>query len=110
MRLFTLSATVRDGRPGVAPRGSLACEFWGTLALDQISVCLAGYHGPMFTILFRCPNTGYPVQGWFAHGMSRDCKDIFEGVICLACGGVHLVNPKTGKVLGAVEKANPQHT
>jgi hypothetical protein len=24
--------------------------------------------------------------------------------------GVHLVNPKTGKVLGAVEKANPQHT
>jgi hypothetical protein len=64
----------------------------------------------MFTILFRCPNTGYPVQGWFAYGMSRDCKDIFEGVICLACGGVHLVNPKTGKVLGAVEKANPQHT
>ena len=46
--------------------------------------------------------------GWFAHGVSRDCKDIFEGVICLACGGVHLVNPKTGKVLGAVEKANPQ--
>jgi hypothetical protein len=42
--------------------------------------------------------------------VSRDCKDIFEGVICLACGGVHLVNPKTGKVLGAVEKANPQHT
>jgi hypothetical protein len=40
--------------------------------------------------------------------VSRDCKDIFEGVICLACGGVHLVNPKTGKVLGAVEKANPQ--
>jgi hypothetical protein len=48
----------------------------------------------MSTILFRCPNTGYPVQGWFAHGVSRDCKDIFEGVICLACGGVHLVNPK----------------
>ena len=45
----------------------------------------------------------YPVQGWFAHGVSRDCKDIFEDVICLACGGVHLVNPKTGKVLGAVE-------
>jgi hypothetical protein len=57
-----------------------------------------------------CSAAGYPVQGWFAHGMSRDCKDIFEGVICLACGGVHLVNPKTGKVLGAVEKANPQHT
>ena len=30
--------------------------------------------------------------------------------MCLACGGVHLVNPKTGKVLGAVEKENPQHT
>jgi hypothetical protein len=107
MRLFTLSATVRDGRPGVPPSGSLACEFWGTLALDQISVCLAGYHGPMLRF---CSAAGYPVQGWFAHGMSRDCKDIFEGVICLACGGVHLVNPKTGKVLGAVEKANPQHT
>ena len=62
----------------------------------------------MSTILFRCPNTGYPVQGWFAHGMSRDCKDIFEGVICLACGGVHLVNPKTGKALGAVDRGSPE--
>ena len=38
------------------------------------------------------------------HGVSRDCKDIFEGVICLACGGVHLVNTKTGNVLGAAEE------
>jgi hypothetical protein len=76
MRLFTLSATVRDGRPWGSPK--------------------------------RVPRLS-PL-GWFAHGVSRDCKDIFQGVICLACGGVHLVNPKTGKVLGAVEKANPQHT
>jgi hypothetical protein len=38
-----------------APVARFACEFWGTLALDQISVCLAVYHGPMFTILFRLP-------------------------------------------------------
>jgi len=26
--------------------------------------------------------------------------DVFVGVTCLACGSVHLVNPKTGKTAG----------
>jgi hypothetical protein len=32
--------------------------------------------------------------------------EAYEGVICLACKQVHVVNPKTGKVLGADEETN----
>ena len=32
--------------------------------------------------------------------------ETYEGVSCLACGQVHMVNPKTGKVLGADEETN----
>ena len=47
---------------------------------------------------------GYPVQGWFAHEVSHDGKDTYEAVICLACGGVHLVSPKNGKELDPLER------
>jgi hypothetical protein len=30
--------------------------------------------------------------------------DVYEGVTCLACRQVHMVNPRTGKVLGADEE------
>ena len=61
----------------------------------------------MATFLFRCPNTGLRVQGWAADdappphndGASRD-DDRYEAITCLACQGVHLVNPSTGKVVG----------
>jgi hypothetical protein len=32
--------------------------------------------------------------------------ETYEGVTCLACRQVHMVNPKTGKVLGADEETN----
>jgi len=31
---------------------------------------------------------------------------MYEGVVCLACRQVHMVNPRTGKALGADEEAN----
>src|SRR5262249_8019417 len=31
---------------------------------------------------------------------SENGGDTYEGVTCLACGQVHMVSPKTGKVLG----------
>jgi hypothetical protein len=51
--------------------------------------------------IFRCPNTGFRVQGFAPddNGSER-ADDIFVGVTCLACGLVHLVNPKTGKRAG----------
>jgi hypothetical protein len=31
---------------------------------------------------------------------SEGADDVFVGITCLACGSVHLVNPKTGKTVG----------
>jgi hypothetical protein len=58
----------------------------------------------MATRLFRCPSTGHRVQGWFADNGSVNGD--YEGVTCLACRQVHMVNPKTGKVLGVDEETN----
>ena len=47
------------------------------------------------------PNVGQTVQGWSADGVTDD--DAYESVPCLPCTQVHLVNLKTGKVLGEEE-------
>jgi hypothetical protein len=60
----------------------------------------------MATCLFRCPSTGHRVQGWFADNGSVNGDETYEGVTCLACRQVHMVNPKTGKVLGADEETS----
>ena len=54
----------------------------------------------MATFLFRCPNTGAHVQGWFADDGSENNGETYQSVTCLACQRVHMVNPKSGKVLG----------
>jgi hypothetical protein len=56
---------------------------------------------PPMPFLFRCPNTGFQVQGWAADDGSEDDRATYEGVTCLACRGLHMVNPKTGAVLGS---------
>jgi len=55
----------------------------------------------MPTFLYRCPNTGLRVQGWIATDPKGRDEDSFEAVNCPVCASVHLVNPQTGKVLGA---------
>jgi hypothetical protein len=52
----------------------------------------------MSTFFYRCPNTGFKVKGWVADDPTKD--EAFEPVTCTACARVHLVNPKTGKVVG----------
>jgi len=52
----------------------------------------------MATFLYRCPNTGFRVQGYSAEQTSSD-QDIFEPVTCLICKAVHLVNLTSGEVL-----------
>jgi hypothetical protein len=59
------------------------------------------YVGRMDTFLYRCPKTGHKVQGLVrANARSADYT-VYETVMCLACNGVHLVNPSSGRVLGA---------
>ena len=50
--------------------------------------------------LYRCPNTGENVQAWAADDPEDDDLTYVQ-VTCLACAQAHLVNPKTGKVLGS---------
>ena len=52
----------------------------------------------MPSILFKCPFTRELVTGWVADDPAD--SDTFETIKCLSCARVHVVNPKTGKVLG----------
>ena len=54
----------------------------------------------MPTFLYRCPNTGFNVQGWVADDPAENDDDGYEAVTCPVCRRVHMVNPKTGKLLG----------
>ena len=54
------------------------------------------------TFLYRCPNTGRNVQGWSAEEVT-DEDDSYQSFQCIACTRVHLINLKTGKVLGQEE-------
>ena len=51
--------------------------------------------------IYRCPNTGFRVQGLAPDDEeSEGTDDVFVGVTCLACGRLHFVNPNTGKTVG----------
>ena len=50
--------------------------------------------------LYRCPDTGDNVQAW-ADDEPDDDDFTCVQVRCLACAQLHLVNLKTGKVLGS---------
>jgi hypothetical protein len=51
-------------------------------------------------LLYRCPATGYRVQGFTAEEVSNDDVETFVTVTCIGCNQAHLVNPATGKVAG----------
>lgn len=88
----------------LAHPGSIASLLISKLRYLKYKVAELGYGSPMATILFLCPNTGDRVQGWFADDGSGDSDETYEGVTCLACRQVHMVNPRTGKVLRADEE------
>jgi hypothetical protein len=54
----------------------------------------------MRPFLYRCPNTGQKVQTWAADDPEDDDQSYVQ-MSCLACAQAHLINPKTGKVLGS---------
>ena len=58
--------------------------------------------------LYQCPNTALNVQGWVADDQTEGKAETYEPVTCTACTQVHLVNPKTGKVLGLAKIRPPR--
>jgi len=72
------------------------------LDLDQSTKAAGPYKAPMPTFLYRCPNTGFRVQGYAPEQTSDD--DVYEVMTCTMCKRVHLVSPTTGKVLGEDEE------
>ena len=57
----------------------------------------------MGAFIYRWPNIGLNVQSWVAYDPTEGEAENYEAVTCTACLQVHLVSPKTGKVLGADE-------
>jgi hypothetical protein len=53
----------------------------------------------MAGITFHCPNTGFYVHAW-TEGEDSETNHIYKTVTCTACQRVHLVNPKSGRVVG----------
>jgi hypothetical protein len=53
----------------------------------------------MAPFLYRCPKMGLIVQGWSAEDVTDEDGETYETVQCTACAQLHLVNPRTGRVL-----------
>jgi hypothetical protein len=59
--------------------------------------------GSMAGFAYRCPNTALNVQGFTADDPGDD--DSYVPVTCIICTRVHLVNPRSGKVVGADDES-----
>jgi hypothetical protein len=94
-------------RPPAFSRGARRCATAAptrsirTLDVPQCAGCDRGHAETMASFLFRCPNTGYRVQGWVADDGSENGQETYEPVSCLACRQLHLVDPRNGRVLGS---------
>jgi hypothetical protein len=57
----------------------------------------------MGAFLFTCPTTKLNVQHWM-NGDEDVPEDEYEWIICLACARLHLINSRTGKLLGSEDE------
>jgi len=89
--------------PTIAKRQIIPSDRSGALALDQADSSENRRQAPVTAFLFTCPRTNLKVQHWL-----DDDEDVpeteYEAVQCPACSRLHLINRKTGKLLG--EKDN----
>ena len=83
---------ITSGRATLADPSQLL----GTCAVPVSAVF---YDEAMATFLYRCPKTRLRVQGWVADDPNQPEKQSYEAMTCLACGGVHLVNPASGRTI-----------
>ena len=61
----------------------------------------------MSNCLFTCPSTNLNVQHWRDEDDEDAPDNEYEAVMCKACARLHLINLKTGKVLGQEDEAAP---
>jgi hypothetical protein len=66
---------------------------------DELPAVRDGGGIATYNFLYRCPTTGYKVQGAI-HAPAANDTSTYESVTCVACGRVHLVNPSNGHVAG----------
>ena len=52
-------------------------------------------------ILFDCPRTGQKVQSLIAEETVGEGDPRYEPVVCLACSGIHFIDPVRGGMPGA---------
>jgi predicted RNA-binding Zn-ribbon protein involved in translation (DUF1610 family) len=50
--------------------------------------------------VFKCPNVGFQVEVWFPDPPHGDETTVYQSLKCIACGGTHIVNTKTGQLFG----------
>jgi hypothetical protein len=61
--------------------------------------------GGMSNFLFTCPSTNLNVQHWRDDDDEDVSDNEYEAVTCKACARLHLINRKTGRVLGQMDWA-----
>jgi hypothetical protein len=56
----------------------------------------------MPSLIYHCPSTGMDETVWYEidDGPRERTGALLESVVCKACGQVHLVDPKSGRVVG----------
>jgi len=59
----------------------------------------------MLSFKYRCPRTGQIIHGHVADDLISS-GETYEAVTCTACGGTHLVDQKTGKLLEELRTAS----
>jgi len=72
--------------------------------MDQQKWLLLCKKSNMLPFLYRCPNTGYRVQGFSADEAAELNPNGDLTVLCSMCQKMHLVNPTSGQVSGANRK------
>ena len=60
----------------------------------------------MAAFLFRCTATGAQTQGWIDDVTHAEIgENDYISVSCIACGQLHMINPKTRRLLGGNDEA-----
>ena len=62
----------------------------------------------MGNFLFTCPSTKLNVQHWWDEDDAAAPDNEYEAVTCKACARLHLINRKTGKVLGQANEPSTE--
>ena len=76
----------------------------GRIDMDQKQWLLLCQKSNMLPVLYRCPSTGYRVQGFAADEAAEPNPNGDLTVLCSMCQKMHLVNPTSGQVSGETGK------